>query len=81
MCDVTNANNTALNLENFMKGSVKWVIDLPMIVVFVNPCVLCHRDGPNIKNRPKIRVLKIVKLTHSINACHSFITFEYKTHP
>ena len=40
-----------------------------------------HTVAPNCKNPPKIRFLKILKLTDHSKACNSLTYFEYKTHP
>ena len=40
-----------------------------------------HTVGPNVKNPPKIRFQKIVKLTDHSYACNSLTYSEYKTYP
>ena len=40
----------------------------------------CYTVGPNVKNPPKIRLKKFVKLTGHTCACNNLTSFEYEDH-
>ena len=50
------------------------------LVLLLTPPAPRFTVGPDVKNPPKIRFIKIVKLTDHTYACISLTIFEYKNH-